>query len=56
MIGDPAPGEDALYRHNDILPVRGDGSQERIGICAIVPVHENLSGMIHDAEEYQPCV
>ncbi len=39
-----------------ISPVWGDGSQESIGICAVVPVQENFIGLVHDAEEHRSCM
>jgi len=38
QISDPVPGEDALHRQRDILPVWTDGSEQSIGIRPIVPV------------------
>ena len=32
QIGDPVPGKDTLHRHRDIFSVRGDRSQQSIGM------------------------
>jgi hypothetical protein len=56
QIGDPIPGEDTLHRHRDILAVWGDGFQESIGICPVVPVQEYFTGLVHDAEEHRSCM
>ena len=56
QISDPVPGEDTLHRHRDILPVWGDGSEQSIGTCAVVPVQENLAGLVLDADIHRSCM
>jgi len=56
QIGDPVPGEDTLHRHRDILSEWGDRFQKCIGTRLVVPVQENLTRLVHDAEEHRSCV
>jgi hypothetical protein len=52
----PVPGGHTLHGHHEIFAIWDDGSQERIGICAVVPVQENLAGLVHDADIHRSCV
>jgi hypothetical protein len=55
-IGDPVSGKHTLHRYHHVFPVRGDGFQEGLGIGVHIPVHFNLSLLIHNADVHLFCV
>ena len=50
QVGKPLPGEHALGCHSEPLSIRFYGSQELLGIAGHVPVQENLSCLVDDAQ------
>ena len=56
QIRDPVPGEDTLHGHHEIFTILVNGSEQSIGTCAVVPVQENLAGLVLDADIHRSCV
>ena len=51
-IGHPVPGEDAFDADDDVFPVRSDGREKVLGLCAQVAVEHDLPALIDDAGVY----
>jgi hypothetical protein len=49
-IGDPVPGEDAFYGHDNVLTIWRDSLQKDVGICFDVPVQDDLPLLGQDAK------
>ena len=52
----PVPGEDALHRQDQVLPVGLEHIGEGLCRSRHVPVCENRSFVVHDADVHCPCV
>jgi len=48
-VGEPVPSEDALDRDDELLPERGDGIQEDVGIGGEVSMKECFSFLVENA-------
>jgi hypothetical protein len=49
-IGEPVPGEDALYGNGDVLTVWFNGLQKGVGIGLNVPVQDDLPFLIQNTK------
>ena len=52
-VGQPVPGEDALDAYDDIFSKRFDGFEERFGASLHVPVQNDFSFEVLDAEVHR---
>ena len=52
-IGNPIPREHALGHHHEIVAIRGNRLEERLGVRFHVPMDEYLPGRVEDAHVHR---
>jgi len=55
-IGEPVPGEDALNGNDNVLTEWRDGFQEDVGVCLDVPMQDDISFLVENAQVHCPGV
>jgi len=55
-VGEPVPGEHALDGDHEVIPVGGDGFEERLRVRPDAAVEQYLAGLVQDAEVEGACV
>jgi hypothetical protein len=53
-IGEPVPGEQAFDRHDDIGPVRRNGSEKGFRVCLHIAMDQGLTALVEDADVHHP--
>src|SRR6185436_19082586 len=56
QIGEPVPGEDALDADDDVVAVRRDGAQQRLGAGGHVLVEHDVTAGVEDADVHDACM
>jgi hypothetical protein len=50
QVSELVPGEHALDRHDETLPIRGNGFQEGIRVGFHIAMHQNLAALVENAD------
>jgi hypothetical protein len=53
-VGEPVPGEHAFDRHDDIGPVRSNGSEEGFRVRLHIAMDQDLAALVEDADVPHP--
>jgi hypothetical protein len=55
-VSKPVPREDTFDRDDDIIPIRGNGPEQRVWTGFHILVYQNLTGLVQDTDVHRPGV